>query len=145
MTPQSLSPTDRQRLRAQRPDAAEREPCWLEGCPCEGAHNEVHFKHQFAAQADGRFGPPPPKPLPPDLCVAIADLLGYPPVPQGVRMRQISTGELDWCEGASEQDWRETLARIARCEPARNPADNSVKEGYVRAVLASVRSDRGGE
>ena len=76
-------------------------------------------------------------PLPNDLRDDIAELLGYPP--KGARMQKIAAGELDWCCNATEADWRRTLDRIARCVPQRNDEDGSVREGYVREVLKSVR------
>ena len=131
----SLSPTDRQRLRRTAPPAFAREPCWLEGCPCEGIPNEVHGKHLAEFQTSGKAGPVP---LSEELCNEIADLLGYPSPPKGKRMMQIAAGELDWCRDATEADWRRTLDRIVGCNPQRNPDDGSVREGYVRAVLKSV-------
>lgn len=73
----------------------------------------------------------------------IAELLGYPAA--GTKVRQITYGELPWCRDATEEDWREVLSRAETKGPRRNPEDGSVREGWVRAVLASVMGQRADE
>ncbi len=101
--------------------------CYLKGCPCGGRMDDSH-RSEYGDVQSGE--------LPSELVLEIAALLGYPK--RGPRMRAIAARRFPWCAGATEEHWREVLRRAETKGPRRNPEDGSVREGWVRAVLASV-------
>ena len=108
--------------------------CYELGCPCQGSLGERHW--QFA----GGRGMQAAAGISGDTVRCVAELLGYPA--GGNRIKAMFSGRLAWAAGATEEDWQEGLRRAETKCPDRNPVDGSVREGWVRAVLSSVRERR---